>query len=105
MPRIIQNWSLPEVTPIIDTSRMSYSAAGEIWSKMPAVASTEMVRPSAGAFQTKFRWTMLGVMLVTMMRGVPGMYSDHARDMKRACASVPPPGLKPTIMRMVLPEK
>ena len=84
---------------------MSYCACGVTWSKMPAVASTEMVRPSGLAFQTKFRCTTFGVRFLTTMRGLPGMNSDHARDMKRACASVPPPGLKPTIMLMVLPLK
>ena len=63
------------------------------------------VSPSGLEFQTKLRSTTTGVRFRTMMRGLPGMNLGHARDMYRACASVPPPGLKPTIMLIVFPLK
>ena len=101
----IQIASLPDVTAIMDTSRMSQSARGLIWSKMPAVASSEKIIPSGSWFQTKLRWVRLGVMLVTIIRGLPGMNFGKWRDMNRPWESVPPPGLYPTISRMVWPLK
>ena len=79
--------------PIIVVSRRSNCAVGVNWAKIPDDASSPRVRPSGLEFQTKLRSTTFGVMFLTTMRGLPGMYCGQARDMKRAWASVPPPGL------------
>ena len=81
VPRMTHSPSLPEVTPIIVTSRMSNWAWGVNMSNMPAVASIASVRPSGFEFQTKFRSTTTGVKFLTTMRGLPGMNCGQARDM------------------------
>ena len=79
--QIAQKLSRPEEPPMKEVCDTVKSAAASYWSKMPGVAPRPRVKPSGWAFQTKFRMTMSGVRFVTIILGLPGMKSLHARPM------------------------